>query len=242
MSRLRAKTAILDLRTNPTVYRLIKSFVLHIFGIDIGGRVGVTKDELLARFAVYYSGNFNLGRPLTFYASLAADAAEREYAVRVKRGLLIGVMLLLASAAGAGQNCSIPGNAGASQASTVQPPRNLQTYSASLTIDLRDKLQVQQQAWRAVAKKKGTPTKQPLTPTQGYVRCMLAGSGDVLRFGCASGFRPLNPAQTPLNANGFIEDTPDTTGTTLQPDAVNTITYDCVRAAVAPRHKPVAKK
>jgi hypothetical protein len=71
---------------------------------------------------------------------------------------------------------------------------------------------------------------------------MLAGYTGVLRFGCADGFRPVNPSQTPPSANGFVEDTPNATGTTLQADNVNTISYDCVRAELAPHHKPAAKK
>ncbi|HEX8926227.1 MAG TPA: hypothetical protein VF786_10570 [Terriglobales bacterium] len=161
----------------------------------------------------------------------------------MKRVVILAIVLLLTCAAGVAQNCAMPTSKDQAQPATLQPPRTLQRYSASLTIDLKDQRKVEQQAWQLTPQKKGSPSKKvPLTPADGYVRCMIPAGGDVLRFGCASGFRPVNPVQTPPNPNGIVEDTPSTSGTTLQAGTVNTVTYDCVRSAVGPHHKPNAKK
>jgi hypothetical protein len=165
---------------------------------------------------------------------------EREYAVRVKRALILAAtMLILTCAAGTAQNCAMPNSE--RQVSTVQPPRSLQSYSALLSINLKGQRHFEQQAWRLVPKK-NSPVKLQLSPVRLYVRCMLAGDGDVLRFGCANGFRPANPVQSPPSPDGFVEDTPNYTGTTLQTGALNTITYDCVRITAAPHHKPAVTK
>jgi hypothetical protein len=127
--------------------------------------------------------------------------------------------------------------------SKVQPPRALQRYRASLSVDFSGKGHVEQHAWREQNQgAQNTPRKTALTPAPAYVHYMLAGSGEVLRFGCASGFRPVDPVQNPPNPDGFVEDIPNMTGTTLQSDTVNTITFDCVRAPVPPHKKPVSKK
>jgi hypothetical protein len=106
-------------------------------------------------------------------------------------------------------------------------PKDLQTYSVSITVDYRGRGHVQ------VAVRQ-FETKAILKPWQAYATYMLNGSADLLWFGCRRGFRLGHVTQRPPALSPPMTDgSDDEVGTGLDPDSINTIMFSCHKGSIA---------
>jgi len=100
----------------------------------------------------------------------------------------------------------------------------LRSYSVSLTIDTRGKGHTAVRVWQ------GSAQRTSLQPWEAYANFSLNGGGDVLWFGCSSGFEATDVVQVP-KFSGDITRVGSSLGVGLQVDRVNTIAFVCRRIA-----------
>jgi hypothetical protein len=117
--------------------------------------------------------------------------------------------------------------------SSIQVPKNLRIYHASITVDVQGKGHSEIKAWR------NEKPRLSLTPWDAYIKYFLRGSADAVRFGCREGFVMKNIRQTPKADIEADPDDPNWIWATLT-GPVNKITFTCekknlTRVAI---HKP----